>query len=64
MPTRRASTGMDDQRKNYFNPKGPKQRDCSKQLQTENQPTNDVENTNSANEGKDLLLANKPRIVP
>ena len=40
--TRRASTWMDDQRKDYIDPKGPKQRNCSKQL----------------------LLANKLRIVP
>ena len=26
--------------------------------------TNDVENTNSTNKGKDLLFANKPRVVP
>ena len=64
MLTRRASTWMDDQRKDYINPKGPKQRTCSKQLQTDSLPTNDVENTNSTNKGKDLLLANKPRIVP
>ena len=32
--------------------------------QTDNLPTNDVENTNSTNKGKDLLLANKPRIIP
>ena len=37
---------------------------CSKQLQTHNLPTNDVENTNGTNKGKDLLLANKPWIVP
>ena len=64
MPTRRASTWMDDQRKDHINPKGPKQRNCSKQLQTNNLPTNEVENTNSTNKGKDLLLTNKPRIVP
>ena len=29
MPTRRASTRMDDQRKDYINPKGPKQRNFS-----------------------------------
>ena len=55
---------LDDQRKDYINPKGPKQRNCSKQLQTYKLPTNDVEITNSPNKGKDLLLANKPRIVP
>ena len=64
MPTRCASTWMDDQKKDYINPKGPKQRDCSKQLQTHNLPTNDVENTNSTNKGKDQPLTNKPRIVP
>ena len=62
--TRHASIWLDDQRKDYINPKGPKQRNCSKQLQTHNLLTNDVENTNSTNKGKDLLLANKPRTVP
>ena len=64
MPISRTSTWLDDQRKDYINPKRPKQRNCSKQLQTDNLPLNDVENTNSTNKGKDLLLANKPRIVP
>ena len=64
MPTRHASTWMDDQRKDYINPKGPKQRNCSKQLQIDNLPTNDVENTYSINKGKDLIPAKKPRIVP
>ena len=64
MLTKRASTWMDDQRKDYINPKGPNKRNRSKQLQTQNLPTNDVENNNSTNKGKDLLLANKPRIIP
>ena len=64
MLTRRTSTWMDDQRKDYINPKGPYQRNCSKQLQTHNVPTIDVENTNSTNKEKDLLFANKPRFVP
>ena len=51
-------------RKDYINQKGPKQRDCSKQLQTHNLPTNDVENTNCTNKVKDLQLANKPQIFP
>ena len=55
---------VSDQRKDYINPKVPKQRNFSKQLQTDNPHTNDVENTNSTNKEKDLLLANKPRIVP
>ena len=40
------------------------QRNCSKQIQTDNLPTNDVENTNSTNKGKDLLVTNKPQVVP
>ena len=52
MPTRHTSTWLDDQRKDYINPKGPQQRNCSKQLQTDNLPTNDVENTNSTDKGK------------
>ena len=63
MPTRRTSTWLDEQMKDYIDPKGPKQRTCSKQLQTDNLPTNDVENTNSTNMGKDLQLAHKPWIV-
>ena len=61
----RRSTGtrLDDQRKDHMDPKGLKQRNCSKQLQTDNLSTNDVENTNSTNKGKDLLLTNKLRIV-
>ena len=35
----------------------------TKQLQTHNLPTNDVENINSTNKGRNLRLANKPRIV-
>ena len=34
---------MDDQRKNHIDPKGPKQRNRFKQLQTHNLPTDDVE---------------------
>ena len=57
MPTRSTGTRLDD-------PKGPKQKKYSEQLQTDNLPINDVENTNSTNMGKDLLLTNKLRIVP
>ena len=35
-----------------------------KQLQTYNLPNEDVENINSTNKGRDLLLANKLQIVP
>ena len=64
MLTRSTDTKLDDQRKDHFDPKGPKQRNCSKQLQNHNLPTDDVENTNSINKRKDLQLTNKPRIVP
>ena len=64
MPTRRTSTWQDDQRKDYINPKGLKERNCLKQLQTDNLPTNDVENINSTNKWRDLLLTIKPQIVP
>ena len=55
---------MDNQRKDHINTKGLKQRNRPKQLQTHNLPTNDVENINSTNKGRDLLLANKPWFVP
>ena len=55
---------MEDQRKGHIDTKGPKQRNRSKQLQTYNLLTNDMENINSTNKGRDLLLANKPRFVP
>ena len=54
---------MDNQRKDHIDPKGPKQRNCPKQLQTHNLPTNDVENINNTNKERDLQLANKPQIV-
>ena len=54
---------MGDQRKDHLDPKGPKQRNCPKQLQTHNLPTDDVENIHHTNKGRDLLLANKPWIV-
>ena len=52
------------QRKDHIDTKGPKQRNSTNQLQTHNLPTNDVENINSTNKGRDLLLANKPWIIP
>ena len=48
----------------HVDPKVPKQRNRAKQLQTHNLLTDDVENINSANKGRDLLLTNKLRIVP
>ena len=36
----------------------------SKQLQTHNRPKDYVENINSSNRGRDILLANKPWAVP
>ena len=55
---------MKDQKKVYIDTKGPKQRNRPKQIQTHNLPTNDVENINSTNKGRVLLLANKSRFVP
>ena len=55
---------MDDQKKDHIDPEGPSQENRPKQLQTYNLPTDDVENINSTNKGRDLLLANKPQIVP
>ena len=54
-------TRMDDQRKDRINPKGPKQSNCPKQLQTHNLPCDVVENINCTN---NLLFTNKPPIVP
>ena len=64
MPTSCTSTWLDDQWKDYINLKGSKQKNCSRQLQNDNLPTDIVENTNSTNKEKYLLLANKPRIIP
>ena len=55
---------MDDQRKDHIDTKGPKQRNRSKPLQTHILPTDDVENINSTSKGRDLLLANKPWVIP
>ena len=64
MPTRSTHTWMDDLRKDHLDPKGPKQSNHPKQLQTHNLPIGDVENINSTtNKERDLLLANKPQIV-
>ena len=64
MPTRSTCTQMEDERKDHIDPEGPNQRNCPKQLQTLNLPTDDVENINSSNKGRYLLFANKPWIVP
>ena len=52
---------MDDLRKVHIDLKGLKQRNCPKQLHTHNLPTENVENINSNNKGRDLLIANKER---
>ena len=54
---------MDDQRKEHINPKGPRQRNCSKQLQTHKLPTDHIKNINCTNKGINLLLAQKPQII-
>ena len=53
---------MDDHEKDHIDPKGSKQRNRPKQPQTHNVPTDGVENNNSKNKGRDLLLATKPLI--
>ena len=55
---------MDDQRKDYVDPKRPSQRNCSKQLRTHNGLHYNVINTNCTNKRRDLLLAYKLWIVP
>ena len=60
MPTNSTRTRVDDQRKDHIDTKGPKQMNRPKQLQTYNLPTNGVENINSTNKGRNLLLVNKP----
>ena len=64
MLTSCTNTWLDDQRKDHIDLKGPKQRKCSKQLQIHNLSTDDVENINSTNKRRNLLLANKPQIIP
>ena len=58
MPTNSTRTRVDDQRKDNIDTKG------HKQVQTHNLSTNDMENINSTNKERNLLLANKPWIVP
>ena len=64
MPTNSTRTLTDDQRKGHIDPEWPSQGNFPKQLQTHNLPTDDVENINSTNKGRDLQLTYKPRIVP
>ena len=64
MPARSTCTRMDDQRKDHIDPEGPPQWNRPKQLPTHNLPSDDVENINSTNKGRNLQLANKLRIVP
>ena len=64
MPTKSTSTRKEDQKKANIDPEEPKQRNRHKQLQNYNLPTDDVENINNTNKGRDLRHANKPPIVP
>ena len=43
IPSKSIRTRIDDQRKDHIDPKGPKQKNHPKQLQTHNLPTDDVE---------------------
>ena len=47
---------MNDRRKNHTDPEGPAQENDLKQLQTNNVPTCDGENTNGTNKGIFFLL--------
>ena len=60
MPTRSIRTRMRD----HIHREESKPKNHPKQLQTHNQPTDHVENINSTNRGRDVLLVNKPQIVP
>ena len=64
MTTNNTRTRVDDERKDYIDSKGPKQKNRPKQSHNHNLPNNDVENINSTNRGRDLLLSNKLWIVP
>ena len=64
MITTSTNTWLNDERKDHIDPKGPKQRNCSKQLRTDYPPTYDVENINNTNKRRDLLLTNKLWIFP
>ena len=55
---------MNDQRKDYLDPKRLLKRNCPQQLQTPNVPTDNMENTDSPNKGGNLLVAYKSLTVP
>ena len=49
--------------KHTLTQKDPHKRTIPKQPQTHNLPTYGVDNTNDANKGRNILLANKSRIL-
>ena len=53
---------MDDQREDLPDPERTLQRNRPKKLLVYNMPTDDVENTNGTNLGRDLLLIDKPQM--
>ena len=55
MPTKSTCNRMDERRKDHIDPKGTKQRNHAKQLQTHYLPIDDVENINSTNKGCEKL---------
>ena len=55
---------MDYQRKDHPDPERPPRRNCCKQINTDNVPTDGVYNGKNANEAGYLLLVNKPRSIP
>ena len=64
MTTRSTRTRMDDQKKRPHGSRRTHSKDRPKQLRTHKVPTDDVENINNSNKGRDLALAKKPQIVP
>ena len=62
MPTKCTRTRIDIQKKDHIDPIGSNKKH-PKQPRTHNLLTDDMENINSTNKGRDLLLANTPQIV-
>ena len=64
MLARSGHTQKDDQTKDHPHPVRSQERNRSNQLLTYYVITYDLKNTNSTNQGEDLLFVNKPRVVP
>ena len=55
---------MDDKKEDYPDPERTPQKNCPKQQQNHNVPTDDMENTNSENRGRCLPLTDKLWTLP